>query len=660
MAAQPPTPAVTSEPAEPVPVAVLARTSTLQLQDPAASLRRQITSTHDWLPPGFFVAGYYWDVESGALDLEARGHGTYSQFTAQGIPRDGGLADLLAEARSPHPRFAAVVVEDIERASRDFYNSIKLERELSDQGIPLFATDEPADIAGVNPTTLLIRRVKQGFAEYFRLQLKEKTWKGLREHSEQGWNIGKVPYGYAAERITHPNPSKAAQGLTKTRLVLDPERAPVIEQIYTWRVVSKLAVTTIVKQLNADRAAYPPADAGGGWTLGGVAAMLRNPKYTGYQVFGRTRHGKPVPPDQWYWSPAPTHPVIVDRATWDKAQAIGAEHRTSWDEAVPHPTARRSYILRSRVRCKICQRRMVGRTKTHPGRGPKGTYTYYICTHDRDNPHHVAAAPDHPNTVTARQDLVLTALRGGLEVYALTPRRKDRLRELLPAGAAELQARTSAQLAALDARIKQIKTSQDNLIHDLATLPTDPANSAAQAMRARIHTHFAELHHEYEAKKAERETLARQAPTVTDIDLIDLLPTLPGRVGELPEPIQAELFAALDIQILWNAPTRQATYIATITDTTPGAVNDLLTRSGDDPATTEAAVPNRALTSGDAGAGLVRRPICRKLGPAPSYHRASHTGHVKLSSELAGPPEAGLRASRRRRLQLRPHGRWWR
>ena len=50
-------------PAEAVPVAILARTSTLALQDPYASLNRQISSAREWLPPGFFVAGYYWDVE---------------------------------------------------------------------------------------------------------------------------------------------------------------------------------------------------------------------------------------------------------------------------------------------------------------------------------------------------------------------------------------------------------------------------------------------------------------------------------------------------------------------------------------------------------------------------------------------------------------------
>ena len=52
---------------------------------------------------------------------------------------------------------------------RDTFNSLKLERELNDQGIPLFATDEPAHIDGINPTTVLVRRVKQGVAEWYRL-----------------------------------------------------------------------------------------------------------------------------------------------------------------------------------------------------------------------------------------------------------------------------------------------------------------------------------------------------------------------------------------------------------------------------------------------------------------------------------------------------------
>ena len=321
--------------AEAVPVAFLGRTSTLEVQDPRASLRRQLRSSQAWLPPGWFIAAVYWDVESGGLDLEQRSKGeAYRQFADAGIPRDGGMADLLAEAASPVPKFAAVVCEDIERSGRDTFNALKLEKKLSRNGIPLFATDEPAQIDGINATTVLVRRMKQGVAEWFRLQLKEKTWKGLVEHSLDGWNIGTAPYGYTADRIPHPVPVKASQGRTKTRLALDPVRAPIVKQIFTWRTVDKLGMPTIAARLNADPARYP-APGSRGWTAQGVNTLLRNPKYTGHMVYGRIRkrNGRrlPAPPDQWLWSPEPTHPEIVDRATWDAAQGIGAEHGTSRD-----------------------------------------------------------------------------------------------------------------------------------------------------------------------------------------------------------------------------------------------------------------------------------------------------------------------------------------
>jgi hypothetical protein len=73
------------------------------------------------------------------------------------------MADLLTEAASPSPRFAVVVCEDIERSGRDMFNALKLEKELSRDGIPLFATDEPPDIARVNATAILVRRVKQAW-----------------------------------------------------------------------------------------------------------------------------------------------------------------------------------------------------------------------------------------------------------------------------------------------------------------------------------------------------------------------------------------------------------------------------------------------------------------------------------------------------------------
>ena len=91
-------------PAEPVPVAFIGRTSTLALQDPRASLNRQLRSARQWLPPGWFIAAVYWDIESGGIDLEQRSQGdAYKEFADTDLPRDGGMADLLREASSPSP-----------------------------------------------------------------------------------------------------------------------------------------------------------------------------------------------------------------------------------------------------------------------------------------------------------------------------------------------------------------------------------------------------------------------------------------------------------------------------------------------------------------------------------------------------------------------------
>jgi site-specific DNA recombinase len=48
---------------------------------------------------------FFWDVESGQTDLDLRGHGDAHELFKVPVPRDGGIADLLAE--SGHPTFVS-------------------------------------------------------------------------------------------------------------------------------------------------------------------------------------------------------------------------------------------------------------------------------------------------------------------------------------------------------------------------------------------------------------------------------------------------------------------------------------------------------------------------------------------------------------------------
>ncbi|WP_185756919.1 hypothetical protein [Nocardia bhagyanarayanae] len=91
------------------------------------SLPRQLDNCRKVLPPGFVIVAFFYDVESSRKDLEQRGLGSAHEAFDIPIPRDGGLADLLAEARHPHRRFEAVVVEEIERAARWTRQSTQLD-----------------------------------------------------------------------------------------------------------------------------------------------------------------------------------------------------------------------------------------------------------------------------------------------------------------------------------------------------------------------------------------------------------------------------------------------------------------------------------------------------------------------------------------------------
>jgi len=581
MSASLPVPALTSTAAAPVPVPVafLGRTSTLVMQDPVQSLNRQLREVQAKLPPGWFIAAHYWDVESGGMDLDQRGHGTAHQGLDVGIPRDGGMADLLAEAARPEPRFSAVMCEDIERSGRDTFDALRLEKHLSGAGIPLLATDEPIDVGGMNATTLLVRRVKQGIAEWYRFQLKDKAWKGLREHALAGYNIGPVPYGYAADRITHPVPAKAAQGATKTRLVLDPDRAPVVARIFAWRTADKLGRVAIANRLNADPATPRPATAKA-WTASTVAKILANPKYTGHMVFGRQRKTNgtmaDVPPAEWLWSPDPTHPAIITRNLWENAQGIGAQHGTSRDGTSPstHPATRRTYPLRGRIRHESCQRRMCGITRPssrYYTSGPDKLLTYYMCPHD---PSRAAAPEDHPRTVSIREDLLTQAIAQGLAERIFGARRRELLEAQLPADAAERAARDQATADTLNQRLQEIEAAENAHAREIEALAseTTAAPAAVTALRSRILARYTELEEERAAITTQLTALDHDHQPAPDLDLLDQLPVIGDIMAALPASLHPGVYQVLSLELLYSHETRQALIRATITTSTRPAL----------------------------------------------------------------------------------------
>jgi site-specific DNA recombinase len=568
-----------ADPFDGLRVAWCGRTSTDDVQDPTLSLPRQLDNSRTALPAGAVIVAHFYDIESGRKNLEDRGRGTAHEQFHIPIPRDGGIQDLLAEAARPSRRFDAVVCESIDRISRRTFYGTKIEHELEQSGVPLFAADEPITLTGKRATAILTRRVKQGIAEWYAVQVLEQSWDGLCTHTRQGWNVGHPAYGYLADKVPHPVPAKAAEGRTKTRLIPDPIRGPVVTQIFHWRVIDQLGYGDIADLLNADKDRYPPPVSlnpqfrdRNAWSRSGIREILRNPKYTGYMVYNRrattSRRGKVNPPSAWIWSDRPTHEPLITRETFDAAQTIARSRQRS--RRAPgrnrHRQTRHTYLLRSYITCGLCGRRMAGKTD-HPDTYPTA---YYYCQPDRNHKGRPDRFPDHPPTVRIREDLLLGAVHAFFADRIFGPHRRTLLEADLPASDQRAHDDWHAQRQALQKTIDELTRRRARLIarfDDPGDADTELDPETERELTRQLTTRFAELETQRRTKLAELHALDAAPPSNDHhIELLDRLPRLQTGLAELPEHLQRQLYDAFHLQIHYNPDEHVAALRITLSD----------------------------------------------------------------------------------------------
>jgi hypothetical protein len=218
--------------------------------------------------------------------------------------------------------------------------------------------------------------------EVTRTSIRVRTAMAVQAREQGRYLGGRPPYGYrAADAGPHPNKAHAAWGRRANRLEPDPETA----QMVTWIFAQRLAghsVARIARALNeagvpCPSAADPgrnPHRTGAAWSLGTVTTILRNPRYTGRQVWNRQRTDKDLAdpadvslghksvqrwnlPDGWVISARPAHPALVSEADFISAQDVNAARGPAPHGDLSAPATRR-YLLAGLLTCGACGRRM--------------------------------------------------------------------------------------------------------------------------------------------------------------------------------------------------------------------------------------------------------------------------------------------------------------
>ena len=299
-----------------------------------------------------------------------------------------------------------MIIKSLARGFRNLADQQKfLEEFIPINGARFICTGTPFIDTYANPHSAsgLEVPIRGMFNEQFAATTSEEIRKTFKMKRERGEFIGAfATYGYKKD----PN--------DKNSLLIDEEAAEVVRSIYHWFVNEGYSKMGIAKRLNNMGEPNPEAykkkkglkynnpnssKNDGLWSASTVARILQNEIYTGVMVQGRHRiisykvHKQiAVPEDEWFVVPN-THEAIIDRETFEKAQAL---HKRDTRTA---PGRQDVYILSGFVRCAGCKKAMRRKTARN--------LAYYACRTFTDK----KTCSKHSIRQDKLEEAVLTALQ---------------------------------------------------------------------------------------------------------------------------------------------------------------------------------------------------------------------------------------------------------
>ena len=241
---------------------------------------------------------------------EREGWRIVTQHADQGVSgstpvalRPGGkllLADALAH------RFDILIVEGLDRLSREIGEAETITKRLEYQGIRIIGTADGYDSEARGKKVM---RIARGLVnELYLDDLREKTHRGLAGQFDRGHHVGGVTFGYRS------GPTPCGKG---RQLTIDPVQAAIVTRIFTDFAAGHSA-RGIVHALNNEGATSPR---GGTWAVSALvgdskrgAGVLNNELYVGNVIWNRR---------QWLKDPETGARRYVDRpeSEWQRRDA---------------------------------------------------------------------------------------------------------------------------------------------------------------------------------------------------------------------------------------------------------------------------------------------------------------------------------------------------
>lgn len=266
---------------------------------------------------------------------------TYADQAVSGsIPvtdRPGGAA-MHADALAG--RYDVLVIEGLDRLSRDQVDTEQVVRRLEHRGVRIVGVADGYDSAS-GPSRHMLRGVRGIVNEAYRRELGPKVRRGLAGQVERGYHAGGMAYGYRSVPTAVTERGEARD----YRLEIVPEQAAIVREVYA-RFGRGESLQRIASDLNARGVPGPGRKRGrpSTWSVAALygtpaagSGIINNALYTGCYTWNRRewvhdpdnprrRTARLRPRSEWRIDARPELRIVDDEA-WDRVRKRMGEPR---------------------------------------------------------------------------------------------------------------------------------------------------------------------------------------------------------------------------------------------------------------------------------------------------------------------------------------------
>ena len=250
--------------------------------------------------------------------------------------------ELLSYARRHADELAGVLFFKVDRAARNLFDYVELERLEADFGLDVIYVSQPTENS---PAGRMMRRTLANMASFYTEQQSLDVKEGLVRRIQAGLFVGKAPYGYR-------NVRRDGRGLVET----ESQQARAVRRAYDLYAYHGHTLDSLGEKLLEEGFAY-------------TQDVMRFPRSKLHTILHDRSYLGEIP-FQGNWYPG-VHEQLVDQATFDRVQGLlGAKIYQS------HELTYGGELLV----CGECGHPITGEVKVKRTKQGEQSYVYYRCS----------------------------------------------------------------------------------------------------------------------------------------------------------------------------------------------------------------------------------------------------------------------------------------